>query len=156
MYKNITIVALLVGLFVTAAQAQQDPFLGAWKLNVAKSKDDPGPINKSLTVKREAAGPNAIKVTTDGVTGQGATTHTEYTATLDGKDSPMKGSADYDTVAFKKINANTRLQINKKGGSVARIIRTIVSKDGKSFTSDSVGVNAQGVAFHNVEFFDKQ
>ena len=141
----------------SAGWAQQDPFIGTWKQNMAKSKYDPASVTPKAgtTVKREAAGANAYKVTTDGMNPQGATTHTEYTATLDGKDSPLKGSADYDSVSIKKTDANTLITVNRKGGTVVRMLRTVVSKDGKTSTSDQVGYNAQGSAFHNVTVFDK-
>jgi hypothetical protein len=69
---------------------------------------------------------------------------------------PARGSTDYDSVAIKKIDANTIITINKKGGTVVRMLRTVVSKDGKTSTSDQVGYIARGGAFHNVTVFDKQ
>ena len=157
MKKTLLLIAISLFAF-SSAWAQQDPFLGTWKQNLAKSKYDPasGTPKAGTTVKREAAG-SGYKVTTDGMNAQGAPTHTEYTtATLDGKDYPLKGSADYDSVAIKKIDANTIITINKKGGATVRMLRTTVSKDGKTSTSDQVGYNAQGMAFHNVTVFDKQ
>jgi len=48
---------VLLGLDIVNASAQAtDPRLGTWKLNVAKSKYEPGPAPKSLTVKIESAG----------------------------------------------------------------------------------------------------
>ena len=47
------------GMFVvTALSAAQskDPFVGTWRLNVAKSKYSPGPAPKSQTATYEAAG----------------------------------------------------------------------------------------------------
>ena len=49
-----------------------------------------------------------------------------------------------------------RDEINKQGGIVVRMILGVVSKDGKTLTNNTVGYNAQGVAFHNVTVFDKQ
>jgi hypothetical protein len=77
-------------------------------------------------------------------------------ATLDGKDYPVKGPADYDSVAIKRIDANTRINIYKKGGNVVSMYRSVVSKDGKTLSVDQIGYNAQGVAFHNVIVNDKQ
>ena len=151
---------ILSTLFVSTslyAQAQQDPFVGTWKQNLAKSKYDPANLTPRVgtTIKREASG-NGYKVTSDGVNAQGVATHTEYTvATLDGKDYPLTGS-EYDSSAFKRIDANTFIRVDKRGGAVARVVRIVVSKDGRTYTADSVGYNAQGVAFHNVTVFDKQ
>ncbi len=137
---------------------QRDPLVGTWKANLAKSKYDPANLTPKtgVTVKREVAG-SGYKLTTDGMNAQGAATHTEYTAaTLDGKDYPLKGSPDFDSVSLKRIDTNTTITVNKKGGTVVRILRNVVSKDGKTSTTDSVGYNAQGLAFHNVVVFDKQ
>ena len=150
--------AVFCALGTVAAQAQPSPFIGTWKLDLAKSKFDPASIKPkaSETLNIQAAG-SGVKVTIDGTDAKGAPTHTEYTvATLDGKDYPLKGSANYDSVAIKSIDANTRMVVNKKGSSVVRMLRDIVSKDGKSATFDVVGYNAQGVAFHEVAIFHKQ
>ena len=53
-----------------SAQAS-DPRIGAWKLNVAKSKYSPGPAPRSFTVKVEASG-QGEKATTEGVNAEGA------------------------------------------------------------------------------------
>ena len=44
-------------------QAQTDPIIGTWRLNVAKSKYDPGPAPMSETRIYEALGTNGIKST---------------------------------------------------------------------------------------------
>jgi hypothetical protein len=67
--------------------AQSDPVLGMWKLNLAKSKYDPGPPPKSLTVKVEPV-PNGVKQVTDAVDAQGKSAHSEPVFTFDGKEHP--------------------------------------------------------------------
>ena len=61
------VVALLAASLVTlspqASFAQTDPWLGTWKLNLAKSTYSPGPPPKSLTVTIEAAGQGMKLVT---------------------------------------------------------------------------------------------
>ena len=155
---SLSMLVVMFSVLASAVWAQQDPFIGTWKQNMAKSKYDPASLTPKTgtTVKREAAGSNGYKVTTDGMNPQGASTHTEYSATLDGKDSPLKGSPDWDSVSIKKTDANTMITVNKKGGTTVRMLRTVVSKDGKTSTSEQVGYNAQGAAFHNVVIFDKQ
>ena len=54
-----------------------DPFIGTWKLNVAKSKaPDPSLLPKSEVFKNVAQG-NLIKTTFDGVDSQGKSFHSE-------------------------------------------------------------------------------
>ena len=60
-------------LWVFVATAQSDPFAGTWRLNVAKSKDSPGPTPKSITSTYEAAGQGyKVSVTNESATGKTA------------------------------------------------------------------------------------
>ena len=55
---------VVVGLLVTTSSLwAADPFVGTWKLNLAKSKYSPGPPPKNLTVTCGAT-ENGIKATT--------------------------------------------------------------------------------------------
>ena len=56
--------------------------VGTWKLNLAKSKYQPGQAPKSATVVYEAAGAG-IKVTVDMVPANGPAIHYSYTANYD-------------------------------------------------------------------------
>ena len=137
-----------------SAQAS-DPRIGTWKLNVAKSKYNPGPAPQSLTVNVEPSG-KGEKVTTEFVNADGTRTTTEYTANFDGKDYPLTGSQIADTVSLKRSNARTTVRTDKKGGTVAQTLRRVVSKDGKTMTVTTKGTNAQGQAVNNVALFEKQ
>src|SRR5271157_5999074 len=78
-----------------------NPNMGTWKLNEAKSKIPAG-APKNTTVVYEAVG-DSIKVIVDGVDGQGKPTHNEWTGKFDGKDYPLVGDPSADTRAYKKI-----------------------------------------------------
>lgn len=133
-----------------------DSNVGTWKTNLAKSKWDPGPAPTSpAVIKVEPAG-EGITVTNDGVNPQGQPTHTTYTAKYDGKDNPMTGNPNADTIAIKRIDANTIETVTKKGGKVIVTSRTVVSSDGKTRTTTQDGVNAQGQKVHNVIVSDRQ
>ena len=95
------VVAIVAGIALPQQMlGQRDPVLGTWKLNVEKSKYDPGPRPKNSTLIYEAAG-QGVKVRASGVGAQGQPTGVEYTASYDGQDYPVKliGTPDYDTVA---------------------------------------------------------
>ena len=62
-------VVLGAGIVRVSAQAS-DPRIGTWKLNVEKSKYDPGPAPQSNTMKVEASG-EGEKATTEGVNAAG-------------------------------------------------------------------------------------
>ena len=142
--------------FMGAASAQTDArSYGTWKLNVAKSKFSPGPGPKSLTVKWEAAG-QGVRLTSEGVTADGKPMSGGYTANYDGKDYPMVGSPVADTVAFRKIDANTVERTDKKGGKVVQVLTRVMAKDGKSMTVTTKGTTPKGAPIHNVSVFEKQ
>ena len=88
---------------------------GTWKMNSGKSKYSPGPAPKSVTLKIESEGDN-IKISTDGIDAAGNPTHVAYTAKYDGKDYPVTGSPNADTVAVKRIDAGTTQSTLKKTG----------------------------------------
>ena len=137
-----------------SAQAS-DPRIGTWKLNVAKSKYSPGPAPQSLTGKVEASGEGET-ATTEGVNADGTPTMTQYTANFDGKDYPLTGSQNADTVSLKRIDARTTERTDKKGDKVVQTLTRVVSQDGKTMTVTVKGTNAQGQAVDNVVVFEKQ
>ena len=146
-----------LGLFfvASAAFAQSDPQVGVWKLNLAKSKYSPGPAPKSGTTTIEAAGAGA-KVTVDQELADGTKRHWTFTANYDGKDSPVTGNPEADTVARTRINATTVQTVSKKGGKVTTTQTSAVSSDGKTRTVTTTGVNAAGQQVSNVAVYEKQ
>jgi hypothetical protein len=132
-----------------------DPLLGTWKLNAAKSKYDPGPAPKSITVVFAAAGA-AVNVISDEVDADGNARRTEYTGSYDGKDTPIKNAANADTVALKRIDANTTERTDKKAGKVVATFVRKVSADGKTLTVTMTGTNAKGQRMNNTVVLDRQ
>lgn len=157
MYRMLKIGVLSLFVLSVAASAADDPLYGTWKLNLAKSKYSSGSrAPQSQTWTYEASGANGVKFTNDTVQADGRSSHEEYTAAYDGKDYPITGNRNADTVSMKRIDANTTERTLKKDGQVTSIIRRVVSKDGKTLTVTSEGTGAQGQAVNNVTVFDKQ
>jgi hypothetical protein len=151
--------ALFAFAFFTVAlglRAAEDPVIGTWKLNLEKSKFDPGPPPQGETLKLESYGDGGLKVTAEVTDAQGTMTVTEYSGNLDGKDVPVTGNADADTASMKRINAYTTERTFKKAGKVTTTARRVVSKDGKTLTVTSKGTNAKGQRVNNVSVFDRQ
>ena len=150
-------IAAVLGIGVVDLSAQMnDPRIGTWKLNAAKSTYSPGPAPQSVMVKVEAAG-QGEKATTDFVNADGTRATTQYTANFDGKDSPLTGSvAGADMVSLKRIDAQTTERTDKKGDKVVQVLARVVSPDGKTMTVTTKGTNAQGQPVNNVTVFDKQ
>lgn len=134
--------------------AQADPHIGTWVLNVAKSKYTPGPAPKEQTSVYAMAG-QGIKVSTKAVGADGKPTMTEFTAMFDGKDHPVTGNADYDATMMKRVDSHTIEFTRKKGGKMVQTATSAVSKDGKTRTVTTTGVNAQGQKINNVAVFEK-
>jgi hypothetical protein len=146
---------LVVLLLAAVALWGADRHAGTWKLNLAKSKyttDHPAP--KSLTVTIEEQ-PGGIVLDAKGEGADGPT-HVHYSAKFDGKDYPVTGSANVDTVSLKRIDDNTIETTNKKNGQVTTKIRSVVSSDGKTRTSTWTGPDSKGKQETWTAVFDKQ
>src|SRR5712664_2605757 len=103
--------------FVGAACfAADDPNMGTWKLNEAKSKTAPG-MEKLTTVVYEAAG-DQVKVTIDGTDASGKPIHNEWTGKFDGKDYAVTGDPTSDMRSYKQVDDKTLDLTVKKDGKV--------------------------------------
>jgi hypothetical protein len=150
------IVGVAVWVLSGQAPAQAaDSIIGTWTLNAAKSTYSPGPPPKSLTVKFEAAG-DGIKSTADTVAADGSGSHTEYTANYDGKDYPLKGMKDADTVSLRQVDANSTVRADKKAGKVVRTYTRKLSADGKIMTVTITGSDEQGRTINNAVVLERQ
>jgi hypothetical protein len=153
--KGIVILFTLAALFVGATVCLADnPQMGTWKLNEAKSKFSPGAA-KNHTVVYEASG-DSIKVTVDGVDGSGAATHNEWTGKFNGRFYAVTGDATSDMRSYRKINNHTLALTGKKGGKVTLTGRIVVSANGKIRTVTTTGKNSKGKWVTNRAVYDKQ
>jgi hypothetical protein len=131
-----------------------DPIIGTWTLNVAKSTFDPGPAAKAGVVRFERAG-QGLHVVADLTDANSNVAHTEYTANFDGRDYPIKGVPDVDTVMLKRISINSSERIDKKGGMIIQRFTRTVSPDGKTMTVTQKS-DVQGHAVNNVLVFERK
>jgi opacity protein-like surface antigen len=140
---------------VALAADQPDPVIGKWTLNVAKSAFVPGPAPKSQTrTYADSAQGTVMKFT--GVSASGAAVSGGSTYKYDGKDYPVTGSPDFDTLAPKRLNGSTvRIDLKKGGKVVGTTIRTL-SVHNKVLTLSSKGKDSKGATFDNIMVFDKQ
>lgn len=131
----------------------ENPNIGTWKLNEAKSKFPAG-ATKNNTVVYEAAG-DKIKVTVDGVDGDGKPIHNVWTGKLDGKDYPLTGDPTADTRSYKSVDERTTDLTNKKAGKPIATGQIVISPDGKSRTV-TVSSLSKGKKLTYVAAYDKQ
>ena len=144
------ILCLAAGAFCFAAD---DPMMGTWKLNEAKSKIAPG-APKNNTVIYAAAG-DQIKVTVDGTDADGKSSHSEWTGKFDGKDYPVTGDATSDMRSYKAEGKNTLELTNKKDGKVTITGKVVVSADGKTRTVTLTSTDAKGAKVTSTAVYDK-
>ena len=159
MKRLLQFVAMTILAFASSAtlRAQTNPLVGTWKLNVAKSKFDPGPGPKSLTRTVVAEG-DGVKYSFEGVAADGKPIAYGFSATFDGKDNAVSGSmpSGADTISAKRIDSNHYVATQKKGGKEIATSKVTVSKDGKVTTVDQTGTTASGAKSHDVQVYDKQ
>jgi hypothetical protein len=137
-----------------ASAAADDPLLGAWKLNIEKSRFTPGPGWRSqVRVYRAVA--TGITVEWTGVDAGGEKMQVSYTYAYDGRDYPMNGSANYETLNAVRIDARTGRSEEKRAGKIVGIAVRSVSPDGKTLTITDDGVSRKGQAFSQVLVFDR-
>jgi hypothetical protein len=146
-----TIVLCFVGL---AASFAENPNMGTWKLNEAKSRLAAGMLKNTLVVY--TADGDTIKVVTDGTDGKGNPMHTEWTGKFDGKDYPLTGDPTADSRSYKTVNEHTLTLENKKDGKVTTSGRIVVSADGKTRTLTVSAKDSAGKKITSTAVYDKQ
>jgi hypothetical protein len=146
-----TLAVFFAGVVVCSAD---DPNMGTWKLNEAKSHFGKG-ATKNHTVVYEAAG-DMIKVTVDGTDGTGGAVHSEWTGKFDGKYYAVTGSPTSDMRSYRRINSRTLAIREKKGRKVVTTGTITVARNGKSRTVITNGTDSKGKRIHNVAVYDKQ
>jgi len=154
--KTRTMLMTLVVLFaaVTVCFAAEDVNMGTWKLNEAKSKIGAG-APKNNTVVYATAG-DSVKITVDGVGGDGKPLHTEWTGKFDGKDYPVSGDSASDMRAYTRVNDHTLHMVVKKGGKTTSTGRIVVAADGKSRTVTVSGTDSSGKKMSYTAAYDKE
>ena len=156
--KRVLFVLSLLVLSSVPLLAQDNPFVGTWKLNVAKSKFEPGPGPKSQTRTVVAQGEGA-KYSFEGIGADGTPFSYSFTVNYDGKDYPMSGTGmpgGADMIAIKRIGTNKAEATLKRGGKEIGKSQAEVSKDGTVSTVKSKGKTPDGKDYSTDSVYDKQ
>ena len=160
MKKLLTLAAITLFVTLTSSTlpAQESPFVGTWKLNLAKSNFAGAPAPKSET-RTVAAQGNGLKISIEGVAADGSKISWSFSTNLDGKAAPVTGSgvpSGADMLATKRIDANTLTTSYLKAGKEVRTSQTTISKDGKVTTVTAKFTDATGKSATSVTVWDKQ
>ena len=125
------VLALIFGWQARSADPD-DPILGRWKLNLARSKYIPGPAPRSQTRTYRREG-DEILVSIETVDAQGrAQPRIEFPERYDGKEYPVKGSAIGDALTLKRINNYLSEATMMHAGMVVAVTRRIITDNGKT------------------------
>ena len=146
---------LTIGTAALAAGTAVDPVIGTWKLNVAKSKFGSSHVLKSQT-RIYSQSDKGITIEMKSVSADGKDMTTIATYQFDGKDYPVTGAAEYDSLSGRQIDANTAEFTLKKAGKTVATTRRTVSKDGKILTATADSSDAKGMKSQDLMVFDKQ
>lgn len=130
----------------------KDPFVGTWKLDVAKSHFTPGPAPTSTTV---TITPNQVHVheVSNSQNGE-ATRDWSYMTANDGQAAQIDGMPN-STVTAKRVNHRTTEHTWNFNGQIMHG-RAVVSKDGKTMRYTMTGKTSNGQRVHDVEVFTKE
>ena len=150
----LAIVAAASGVAIAAAPAS-DPVVGTWQLNGSKSTFAGGPALKSQTRTYSQSG-HSITLVMKAVGTDGKETTSQTTYQLDGKDYPVTGNPDYDSLTAEQVDSNTAKFTFKKGGKTVGTGSRTVSKDGKTLTSKIKMTTTKGEESESVAVLDKQ
>jgi hypothetical protein len=155
----VVVAGLAVAAQVRAARMADgdEPLAGTWKVNLEKSKYDPGPPPKSAATATITIADGIETYKSEGGTdGQGNPISSSFTAKIDGQDTPVVGIAYADTVKIKKVNAHHYVNYLKKNGKVVMTVHVVVAEDGKSRTVSFEGKDQSGTPVHDKIWYDKQ
>ena len=112
---------------------QDDPVIGVWQLDLAKSHYVPGPapMREVRTYEYEHEGIKATIVTTDN---NGRNAEVEYVASYNDVVALVTGSDRIDAIKLRKINDTTaEATLSYQGRSVGTA-RRVIARDGRSMT----------------------
>src|SRR5438132_10197789 len=158
--KNVLVVGA-IGLALAAsvpAQSKDDPSIGTWKLNVAKSTFTPGPPIKADTRSYDVQDGWLI-VTTETTAADGTRTGVRFAAKFDGKDYPQIGrfAPTVALISYQPVDKQTlEYTVKDTNGKVTSTNTRIVSADGKTMTIEQHSTDPSGRAVVNIELFERQ
>jgi hypothetical protein len=98
---------------------------------------------------------NGLKFNEDLVDDKGETHKLSYEAKFDGKDYPVTGAPDADSISYQRLDAHTLKGTLKKSGKVIAKLKVVLSKDGKITTVSYIDYS-QATPVTSTAVYDKQ
>jgi hypothetical protein len=142
-----------------SAQSKDDPSIGSWKLNVAKSTFTPGPPIKGDTRSYEVNDAGWLVVTTETIQPDGSRTGVRFAAKFDGKPYLQIGrfAPTVTLITYEPVDKLTLKYTQRdSGGKVVSTNTRTVSADGRTMTIEQKTTDDKGRPVVNVELFERQ
>jgi hypothetical protein len=131
--------------------AAKSPFSGTWKLDPAKSTP-PAPKSDIAVVDADE---NGLKFHEDMVDEKGEAHKVSYEAKFDGKDYPVTGAPDADSISYQRVDPHTLKGTIKKSGKITAKLTVVLSKDGK-ITTVNYTDESQATPVTSTAVYDRQ
>jgi hypothetical protein len=144
-----------VAFSAVALGADTDPAMGTWQLNLSKSTYTAGTAPKSQTRVYSKSG-QSITLVIKSVAADGTQSTVQTTYQLDGKDYPISGVADYDSLSGKQIDPSSAVFVLKRGGNKVGTTDRKVSVDGKTLTAKTKLTTANAQKSDSTAVFERQ
>src|SRR5262249_39710413 len=135
--------------------AQSNPWLGMWKLNLAKSTYPTGQAPRSSTYNYQLTGGNLTN-TVETVDAGGNLVKTVNPHIYDGQVHPLTDNPNNDARMYTRVDANTVISASMKGGKLVQVTTIVLSQDGRTITTTGRGTDAKGQQVNSVAVYDKQ
>lgn len=147
--RAISVVAIFsaCATILAAQAAETNPFVGTWKLNVAKSTFSPGPAPKSQTVTIAPEG----KYTINEVLADGTSRNWSFTPSAGGV--VAIDGLENSTVSLKRTGNVEELDWSFNGAKTKG--RSVLSNNRKTVKYTATGTDKDGHPIHNVSIFER-
>ena len=139
---------IVVAALVLSTFAADSPFTGTWKVKPPK-----GGVSSSTA--RVEADNQHIKLDQQFLDDKGRSYTVSCDAKFDGKDHPVTGSSEFDSVSVKRVNERRIIATWKKSGKRVGTSDVRVSKDGNSQTVHYIDYRGKSPE-KSTEVYEKQ
>lgn len=160
MKRRLGLIAFSLCMVGMTVQAADDPQLGHWMLDVAKSQYVTATAPKSTELTITPYGKDGVSLTLNAVNTKGEKSVIQYSAEYDGKPYPRTetgpGAITGQSVTLKRVDALTAERIVYLGGKPVGTERWVISKDGKTRTVTQSGIDSHGKPINNVLIYLRQ
>ena len=154
--SSLTVVVALLALASTVSAQELKPYVGTWKMNVAKSKTEAW-TPKSQTRVYEDWGGGLLHMHYEGTDAQGNPTLAEYVARFDGKAYPyvIRGAPAAHVITNTRVDDRTFAFTMLADGKTSYTGTHTIAADGKSYTN-TYKTNAKGEPSSAALVYEKQ